>query len=305
MDSPIFIGGLERSGKSYLRMMLGGHPRLFFSRRTNLWTRYYNRYDDLNERENLERCLGDLLKSKHTRALIADPFELRQELVTGTVSYGRLFALIHEGHARKIGKPRWGDQTEFLERCADVIFAAFPHARFIQLLRDPRDRYEAMLHKSGRRGGPGVAVTRWRNSAELAIRNEREYPGRYKVVRYEDMVKEPESTLKGVCDFLGEQYFPDMLRMQGEARFADLNLQDDEEATGPLTTKYIGSFRSGLSGRETAYIQRHAGQLMTRFGYSSEPVRFSWSESLRFHLLDETVHSLHRIGWQLRTRGRA
>jgi hypothetical protein len=305
MDGPIFIGGLERSGKTYMRMLLSGSPRIFLSRRTDLWTRHYNRYGDLNDPENLERCLAGLLKSKHIRRLIQDLPRLKQELAGRPPGYAGLFALIHEQHARSLGRSRWGDQTEFLEGYAREILSAYPDARFIHMLRDPRDRYEAMLHKQLRRGGLGVATARWRSSAGLAVRNLAEFSGRYMVIRYEEMVTDPGAVLQEVCTFLDEEYSPVMLRMEAEKRFSDQNLDDNEEATGPLTTRYIGSFRSGLRGRETAYIQKHSGDLMGQFGYSLEPVRFSWSESLRFHLLDGAINSLLRIGWQMRTGGRA
>lgn len=297
MNDPIFIGGLERSGKTYIRMMLAAHPHLFFSRRTNLWTSYYNRYGNLNKTENLQRCLADLTKSKHIRGLIPDYARLKRDLETAPVSYGRLFALIHEQHAESIGKTRWGDQTEFIERYADHIFDAYPDAKIIHMLRDPRDRYEAMQHKSHRRSKLGIATARWHTSAMLAQKNQIEYSGRYKVIRYETLVTDPETALSEICEFLNEDYFPEMLELQGETRFA--KQMPDEEISGPLTTKYIGRYRNGLSSRETAYIQKQTGKLMTVFGYSPDPVHFSWKESLRFHLLDKTVNSLHKFGWQI------
>jgi hypothetical protein len=298
MNNPIFIGGLERSGKTYMRMMLSAHPWLFFSRRTNLWISQYNRYGDLNQVENLQRCLDGLMKSKHIRALNPDLALLARDLGTAPVTYGRLFALMHKHHAQAIGKTRWGDQTEFIELRADEIFAAYPEARIIHMLRDPRDRYEAMLHKSHRRGGLGVATARWCDSARLALRNRVKYPGRYQVVRYEAMVTDPQATLFETCAFLDEEFIPEMLTMQNEARFAGQALDEEDESNGPLTTDYIGRYRNGLRSREVAYIQKQAGNLMTAFGYALEPIHFSWKESLRFHLLDETVNSFYRLGWQ-------
>jgi hypothetical protein len=135
MNSPIFIGGLDRSGKTYMRMMLSRHPKLFFSSRTNLWTHYYNRYGDLKRESNLQLCLADFAKSKHIRSLNLDFVRLKLDLGTGPVSYGRLFALIHEHHAEAIGKARWGDQTEFIERQTDKIFLAYPDAKYSHAAR--------------------------------------------------------------------------------------------------------------------------------------------------------------------------
>jgi hypothetical protein len=299
MNSPIFIGGLERSGKTYMRLMLSAHPHLFFSCRTNLWTSYHNRYGDLNQKDNLQLCLADFAKSKHIRSLNPDFTRIKRDLEAGPVSYGRLFALIHEHHAESIGKSRWGDQTEFIERCADKIFSAYPDAKIIHMLRDPRDRYESMLHKPHRRGGLGVATARWHTSATLAQKNQSKYSERYKVIRYEAMVTSPETTLKEICEFLGEKFFPEMLRMQNEARFAGQALDKADESNGPLTTQYIGCHLNRLRARDVAYIQKQTGELMSTFGYSLEPIHFSWKERLRFHLVDETVNSFNKLGWQI------
>jgi hypothetical protein len=265
-----------------------------------LWTSYYNRYGDLNQAGNLDRCLAGLMRSKHIRTLIPDFARIKRDLETAPVSYGRLFALVHEHHAEKIGKTRWGDQTEFIERYADHIFSAYPDAKFIHMLRDPRDRYEAMQHKSHRRSGLGVATARWHASAMLAQRNQSKYSGHYKVIRYEAMVTNPETILYETCEFLGEEFFSNMIQIQGETRFAVRNQSDKDESRGPLTTKYIGGYRNGLSIREVAYTQKQLERLMSTFGYSLDPIRFSWNESLRSHLLDETVNSFYKLGWQIK-----
>jgi hypothetical protein len=299
MNGPIFIGGLERSGKTYMRMMLSEHPRLFFSCRTNLWTFYYNRYGNLNQADNLQRCLTDLMKSKHIRNLNPDLARIKRDIGSVPASYGRLFSMLHEHHAEAIGKARWGDQTEFIEHCADEIFSAYPDAKIIHMLRDPRDRYEAMRHKPHRRGGLGVATARWRTSAILAQRNQRVYAERYKVVLYETMAADPKTTLQETCEFLGEGFSPDMLQIRGESRFTGQESDGTDKSNGPLTTQYIGHYHNGLCAREVTYIQKQTGNLMHAFGYPLDAIHLSWKESLRFHLFDEIVNSLHRLGWEI------
>jgi hypothetical protein len=302
MNSPIFIGGLERSGKTYMRMILAAHPHLVFSHRANMWTSYYNRYGDLNQGDNLKRCMAEMLESKHIRSLISDPTRLNRDIGTAPVSYSSLFTLIHEQHALKMGKLRWGDQTEFIERYTDAIFAVYPNARIIHMLRDPRDRFEAMQHKSHRRGGLGVATARWKISATLAQRNQSKYPEQYKVVCYETLVTSPNSTLFETCEFIGEEFFIEMLRMQEETRFNKNESDDTEESSGPLTTKYIGCYHNKLRASEIAYIQKQVGVLMSAFGYTVTPIRLSWKERLRFHLLDEAVNSFYKLSWHINDR---
>jgi hypothetical protein len=296
---PVFIGGLERSGKTYLRMMLAAHPAFAFSRRIDLWGTYYNRYGDLNKAENLDRCLADIMRSKHVRALSPDIARVKREIGLAPVSYGRLFALIHEHFAMRIGKPRWGTHNIFLERFAREILETYPNARIIHMIRDPRDRFEAMLHKYHNRGGIGVATARWCVSAKLAQQNPHIYPEQYKVVRYEGMVSDPESTLREICDFLNEPFQPQMLRMEGEARFANIAGNAEDDPISPLTTDHINRFQRGLSAGDISYIQKYSEQLMSHFEYPLYPVQFSWPERLRFHLFDLPVDSLYLLGWRV------
>ena len=75
---PIFIAGPERSGTSLIYALLTSHPRIAMSRRTNLWTHYYNQYGDLSQPENFERCLEMMMRYKRLIKLNPDPERLRR-----------------------------------------------------------------------------------------------------------------------------------------------------------------------------------------------------------------------------------
>jgi hypothetical protein len=297
-QGPIFIGGLDRSGKTYMRLMLSAHPNIVFSSRTDLWSDIYKKFGDLGNVDNFERCLQAILQRKHIRNLAIDPERLRLDFGRGPQTYERLFAMIHEQYGQRVGKPRWGDQTELLERFASYILKVYPKAMMIHMMRDPRDRYEALLQKPRRRGGIGGATARWIYSATLAVRNQQAFPDRYKVVRYETMVLHPEETMRDVCNFIGETYFPFMLKMEGEARFLRKRGVD---ASDPISSEYIGRFRGRLSQTEIAFIQNYTWQYMRLFDYIPEPIRFSLNEKARFYLLHWLANTTRMLGWQILT----
>lgn len=273
-DEAIFIGGIERSGKTYMRLMLDAHPSVALSKRTNLWTRYYGRFGDPTDDANLDRCLAAMWANKHIRALEPDVAALRREFHQGPRTYACLFALLHRRYVTRLGKTRWGDQTESIEEMAELLFAALPHARIIQLIRDPRDRYEAL---GGRRPGRlEEAVSRWLKSAERGAQNERRYPDCYRVVPYETLAREPAEVLRQTCDFLGIDATDDMLALGHAARFGD-----NREGGSPISPAYIGRFRDRLADHEIAYIQQRAGPMMAHFGYAPEPVELTWAGRMR------------------------
>ena len=49
INNPVYIAGLERSGTSLIYALLGSHPSIAMTRRTNLWTHFYGQYGDLGQ----------------------------------------------------------------------------------------------------------------------------------------------------------------------------------------------------------------------------------------------------------------
>lgn len=302
MNGPVFLAGASGSGKTLLRLALSSHPRLAISRRTYMWTRFYNRYGDLREPGNFERCLAAILAHKPTWALKPDPYRIRQEFWQGEPTYARLFALFHQHYAEQLGRPRWGDQLGFVEHYAGVIFDAYPDARMIHMIRDPRERYGASVTAERRRtGAVGAATAGWLHSVGLAKHNQQRNPDRYKVVRYEALVVQLEETLRDICAFLGEEFVPGMLTMEEALRFGDGN---EEEPGGESTSRAAGSAPGGIPGRmaskrEVAFIQARAGQDMVALGYELEPVQFSFWERFFFYGVDCPVNVAGMLAWRI------
>jgi hypothetical protein len=286
---PIFIGGLDRSGKTLLRLALSAHPRIALSRRTYFWTQIYKRYGDLRERQNFERCLQDLLAKKAVQALQPDAAHLRREFARGEPTYERLLALLHEHFAAQVGKVRWGMQETEIEDHAIEIFSAFPAARVIHLLRDPRCRYDEILRSTTvvqRLGRAGRVTAEWRRSVRLARENTSRFAGRYQVVFYEQLIAHPEKTLREICAFVEEDFSPAMLTLEGALELG----MAGETAPHPKSEWEAGEATFAwervrlISAGEVAFIQKHAEEEMGWCGYSPEPISLSVRERIRYFL---------------------
>jgi hypothetical protein len=295
-ERPIFIGGLDRSGKTPLRLSLSCHPHIAMVRRTNTWTDVYNRFGSLAQPTNLERCLAALLSNRHVAALQPDEDRLRREFCQGEPTYGRLFALLHRQYAERWGKRRWGEQLAFVEQYAEPLFAAYPDARIIHMLRHPCDRSEAARGEARRGpGGAGADAARWIRSAALARRNLQRYPDRYIVVRYEALHRRREDTLRTVCAFIGEEFVPQMLTLEGAMRFGREDHIDASSSARRLAR---------LSPREVALLQRFAGREMISHGYAPRPVRLTLTDRLRLYCLDWPTSAARAAVWRARAARR-
>lgn len=301
-EGPIFIAGLERSGTSLIFALLASHPRIAMTRRTNLWTYFYNQYGDLGVAENFDQCLRTMMRYKRLLPLKLDPGRIRQEFWRGETSYARLFAIIEEQYAGRMGKPRWGDKSLNIERYAGPIFRAYPNAKMIHMIRDPRDRYASALTRwKVSRGGVGAGTAVWLQSMRLAARNQELYPENYKIVRYESLACQPEETLCEICLFINEDYTSKMLSMDGAESFRDEggNSSYGQLEPGHISTKSIGRFRMVLSNRQIAFIQSFASPFMVAFNYSLEPVDLSFTDRLLFTAVDLPVNLARMQVWNI------
>lgn len=281
---PLFLAGIDRSGIGLLGELLEEHPEIAVTRRINFWSFYYNRYGDLAKPDNLDRCLADMMRYTRISRLQPQPEQLRSDFQRGEPTYARLFALLQEQNLRRLGKSRWADKSLNSERYADTILAAYPTAKMIHIIRDPRDRYVSQLtHRGAKKGKIGGGTSLWLWSARLAERNERNYPDRYKVVQYEDLVSDPEEFLRDLCDFLHEPYSPEMLLVgQGDSRPGAPAARAPRE----IRTTSVGRYQGALSDRELAFMQMVTGREMARYGYRPEALHLSRSARLTFYLKD-------------------
>ena len=288
---PVFVAGLERTGTSLMFALLASHPGLAMTRRTNMWTYFYDQYGDLSQPENFEQCLGMMLKYKRLVKLMPDADRIRREFQEGERTYGRLFALFEEHYAEQVGKPRWGDKSLNTERYTDAIMAAYPGARILHMVRDPRDRYASVIARwKVRRGDVGAGTGMWLSSAGLAQANRQRYPDQYKVIRYETLAADPEGVLREICDFIGEDYAPEMLMMQGQGaesfREQGGNSSYGQRKSGVISTNSIGRFRKVLSPRQIACIQILAKQEMLALDYQLDPIQLPLKDRLLFAVAD-------------------
>jgi hypothetical protein len=128
------------------------------------------------------------------------------------------------------GKPVRGEKTPAHVFSVPVLLEWFPDGRFIHMVRDPRGVFSSqrkkrstservtLLHRLCRRSAAvydaylwfHVSV-HWNRVIQLHHQYLRRYPGRYVMVKFEDLITRPEETLRGLCAWLEIEFSPNML----------------------------------------------------------------------------------------------
>jgi hypothetical protein len=187
----------------------------------------------------------------------------------------RIDALYREAAAEEGGRPRYFAEKHTL-RSAALTAELYPEAREVFLVRDFRDMVASIFafnRKRGVRGfGEGAAsgevdyVDRLAGWASALVRSfERRSAGAH-LVRYEDLVLEPEETLRALLSYLGVDTQDEMIAGMRESLAAEMpELAEHGTAVDPATS--VGRWRSDLDDDLKRACERSFGDALAAFGY--------------------------------------
>lgn len=274
-----FLIASERSGSNLITKMMDAHPDVCGPSPLHILrvmgTAYY-RYGDLSNSNNWHALLDDvylMLKSNFAQwRIIVGRKGLERmakpgDLPTLLREIFKAEATVHNKKAIFI-KELWAYQySAFLEWC-------FPDAKYVYLVRDPRDVALSWRKNPIHSGGIVAASRQWQidQHASLLLFKPLEDQGRATLVRYEDLISDSERALTKICKFLGIEYSPKMLEFH-ENRLTKKNAESNQ-LWGNLAKEVISDnfnkFKNELGPFEIAVCEKFCQSAMEYFGYKLE-----------------------------------
>lgn len=257
--------------------MLSSHPRIAIAPEThyhNWWLRF--RTADLADVQQFEAYWAEFSQGPEFAALDLEQQMLYQSLlIQGTRSHGTILAEILQAYAHSRGKARWGEKTPAHLYFLDLLRLWYPGCHFLMIVRDPRAVVASLLEVPWTSDDAVANALRWKNDVFVANRHRRDQ--RFHVVRYEDLVLEPEKTLQRLLPTLGESYDRTMLAFQRNAStLAPASEPWKANVHGPLTESALERWRSVLTPRQISEIEHVCGAAMQQFCYTSEVGVLPW-----------------------------
>jgi Sulfotransferase family len=211
-NSPFFIVGAGRSGTTLLRLMLVGHSRIDIPPET-WWIEPLVHRLPLTEpltRSQAASAVAIMTGDYRWPDMDIAPQQLQEWVdALDRPKLVDVINLVYAYHLRRSGKPRFGDKTPKYCQIVPELLKLYPDASFIHLIRDGRDVAISWIELGwDRYYQPDFE---WK----CATRRMQSYAGglrdRILDVRYEQLVARPEAELRRICQFLGEEFEPDML----------------------------------------------------------------------------------------------
>jgi len=164
-----------------------------------------------------------------------------------------------------------GDKDPRLVEYVSVLFRFFPGGHVIHIVRDPRDVLLSKMRAQWSRDRHWffhVLIGRIHLDFGSVIAPDL-FRDRYHVVRYEDLIGDPEGTLQGLVDEIGLPFDPAMLSFSAAASRLGGGKTEEwkKETLGPLLSDNSEKWRRGLTPLQIRCVEYASGRWMNRFGY--------------------------------------
>ncbi len=270
------------------RLMLNRHSQIVVPPECGYILWFYSKYrdEDFTTAKTVQAFVDDLVGAKKFETWNLNHGELMQFLSTERPrQYSEACALVHQFYAVSHGKtPRvWGDKNNYYISEPEKILQIFPKARFLFVVRDPRDVFASYLDlenlETASKYAPCLTVSslefakEWaRNLSSMHSLAQRLSEDRFRFVCYEEIVRNPEETLRSLLEFLDLDFEESVVAPSEKSTFIEREPEDTLDwkklTAKPPDRRRIGRYLHQLNSRQLSDIATECGVEMNRFGYT-------------------------------------
>jgi hypothetical protein len=275
VSSFFFIVGCPRSGTTLLRWMLDSHPTIAVTPETHFGERYLASRDrgasnSVRDARTSSGALDLFCQSCAFEELSIDERAFRERAGLTPADPWAPLRVAMEDFARLRNASIVGEKTPSHSLHLDALAEAFPRARFLMLVRDPRAVAASWHRASWSHHSTTQIAETWCRYARAMRRTAGRLDSRCLEISYEELVQAPALALASICEFLGTGFDSRMLRYH-EAR--EDTRSPEERSDHALTfglpkPERIGAWRTELSHSDLCQIEAICAGPMARRGYS-------------------------------------
>lgn len=291
---PIIVLANMHSGTTLLQQILGRNPTIFvsggetghFSSLPITQKRFVDLNDDNTLREYLIYMVRVIYTGYATVNFIAPHLDSMSELSKFGITkkdietlfqisedsrdYNQIYVLVFNYLTGKAGKNRWLDKLPGYVSQFGQIRNAVPEAKFIELVRDPRDILVSKKKRVSRGGGydPLWDSLAWKAAVKAGRIAYAQFPDQVLRVKYENLVSTPTEEVPRICEFLNLE-FEDLMLGVGWINTTTGSAAGENQG---ISTAAIGKWVNQLPATDLAICQMVAKGEMGYAGYKVSKV---------------------------------
>ena len=280
----IFVVGSPRSGTTLMAGLLNMFDEVCVTRETGFVPLLYQEdiesldtWDDRRLRRSIEE-VNTYLAMEDWPQLASVAGVRRYWADSGDTGYAGFIRYVWSLGCDEADQVRFvGDQTPGYVLALPLLERLFPQARYVHVVRDPRDVVASILPLKFGAKSVGVAAADWNECVGAWWAAERRIPpDRRLEVRYEDLVRSPQRTVELLAEFLDVPAPADA--SSGKSRPLDTHDVASRSAhharlREPIDDRRVGRYRQELTVDEQSIVEAVTYTGLVTYGYEVGPYR--------------------------------
>lgn len=269
---PFFVG-CGRSGTTLFRVIFDSHSRLSIPGESHVLDEIlHRRHRYERNRFRTAEFLNDVLGNESfLRNWSVPEGKLRSSIMRAPPrdtadGIRRLFGF----HAALAGKDRYGDKTPAHALRIPLLAEALPESRFVHIIRDGRD--VALSYLDVRWGPRSIeeAALRWKRFVGAGRRAAAALdPSRYREVRYEEFLRDPEGIVRSLCPYVDLEFESAMFNYfdRVDSVIHSSRHPESHQHLKLPPTPGLRDWRSNMTKGDLEIFEALAGDLLSELGY--------------------------------------
>jgi len=274
--SGIQMIGTQRSGSNLLRVIMDQSPQISSLHPPHILVTFMpllHLYSPLSDNENYRQLVSDIVDYVKANPVPWEGVTLDKEAILAQSQSNSLFEinkLIYEASAQSKNAKMWCCKSMNNVYFADELEAHGSIQKYIYLYRDGRD--VAASFKKAIVGDKHIyfLAKQWKQDQEESLKLRDTLPvNRFFSLNYENLISEPEKTVKELCDFLEIDYTANMLEYYTSKTSKTTAASGDmwKNLEKPIMNKNTGNFFKSFEPNDLEIFELVAGETLTKLGY--------------------------------------
>jgi hypothetical protein len=267
---PIFVGGCDRSGTTFLASLLGGHPDVVAPPEAQFLI------DGMVRAKNGSESFYDIVR-QHWRYQLWQLPELDHVVEPG--SPAQVMRAVAGAFSAAVDKPRatrWVDHTPWNTQYSLVLHEIFPRAPFVHIVRDGRAVAHSAMNVDWGPTTARSAADWWLQRVAFGLATELRLPERTLRVSYEQLVTEPETELRRICGFIDIPFCESMLS-RPEVAVPEYTRSQHALVGQKPDKNRLSAWQREMKSSDVRTFERTAGEMLQLLGYELHEPRTSTS----------------------------
>lgn len=280
----LFIMGKGRSGTTLLQSFLNSHSNIVAPPESKfiilLSSKFGNvrKWNETKKKEFVECLYTEFFflnlwkpnKEELTAFLLSAPTDITYTMMCRLVYYYM--------RSDKKNVLLFSDKNPIYPLFYNTILKLFPEAKFIHIVRDPRDNVLSHLKTYNVKNTMFISE-QWLITNRLIEQQKLQMPDRYFTLKYETMVADTAKTMADVCSYLNLPYEPGMLQVNKEEAirtYGDqpaLFQQVHKNIVKPVSTENVAKWKKQMNPEDIAIVQAVTEDYAKKqYGYEPYPL---------------------------------